>query len=242
VKSIVVHRLISVGAATVIAGVTVATFATAAFGVTGTALITDTTAARNQITTPGQAPTAAFTFTLPGGALCAHDGTAGEVVSSFVVPLGTSPASLVFSSGFANTGFWLADATGTPWAGAGPQNGSALISPITVNFEWAGLTGFGVPVSGTGGLIDPAQASPGKWLVGVACTFSAGAVDNYYDVEVDFTAAGNSYTWQVPGQLPNQAPEAPLAIALPIGGAAVLAGVVYVQRRRRRHTATALAA
>jgi hypothetical protein len=180
---------------------------------------------------------------------------------SFMVPVGTDVQNLTFTGNpglptLAVDGAWLSLANGSAWPGAsssGASNGSAYPLPVplpnsTFQFdgEWGNNPATQLPI-GPGAssafptwyLFDTTQgANEGKWLIGVACTV-AGKVnppsgpENLWDVEVDFASApGGSFTWTVPGTAPI-VPEAPLAVALPIGGAAVIGAAVFVSRRRR---------
>ena len=79
------------------------------------------------------------------------------------------------------------------------------------------------------------SGTSGVWEAGLVCANSSGHVADYWNTEITFSASGsdaNGFTWAAVPGVPTQAPEAPVALMLPVVG--VAAAVFAVMRRRRR--------
>jgi len=136
----------------------------------------------------------------------------------------------------------------SPGSLLGPQDTAAGTGHIGADvegpFQWGpnAIPADGIMVTGSFGPKDqmaliPTGQSSQVWETGIACINPSGTITDYWNAEITFTASTsdqNGYTWSSttdPGPL---LPEAPLAAALPIGGAAmVVVGIVFVERRRR---------
>jgi len=204
------------------------------------------------ITTGGGVPlngtnpsTQLFTTTLPAQASCNGNGTTAGgsyEVDSFMEPdpfnFATTP--LTFSGGAPTSGLELF-AGGNPVAGIPPAPSNQIVGlPLTMEFGGTLLSTDVVP-SGTSF----------TWDLGIACDHPVAGVtgleaDTVWSVPCTFTKTqldANGYTWTCANPTGANTPEAPLAVGLPLGGAAVLGAVVYRQRRRsiRRNNAAAAA-
>jgi hypothetical protein len=177
-----------------------------------------------------------FQITLPSGAHCSHDTATGNyklfsyVVNNATVPVSQIATSLNFSSGAASQGASLIDTGGTPYE----QNATLPVSggvPTPPAFNWdayAGANDFG-----TG-----ADLNNGTFNVGIACADPSGVVDgdNFWNTQVTFVGTspnppGTVFTWSAQS---NPTPEVPMAILVPLSGAAVVGAGVMLMRRRRR--------
>jgi len=174
----------------------------------------------------------AFTVTLPPQASCfANSATGGARVQSYLVPAGTDVSTLN----------WL---TGPPANLVGLFNGT----PSYYGGQLTALSGqiiqipFDLELS-AGNNFNASTFTPGsKWEAGIACTDGTGAVRNFWNVELTMAASTNDpngFTWTQPNPNPPVVPEVPLALGLPIGGAAVLAAGVFINRRRAVRKAVA---
>jgi hypothetical protein len=192
---------------------------------------------------------------------CVHGSANSAVALGFMVPTNTTAAALQsmsvtggvpFPTGAYNSFGLAANGSNAVWPGVNPTGLN------NTNFTIAGLPSFlfgpffsaaNANISGTGNfsLIDQSQPNPGKWFVGIGCFYQDAASglqddvgDNIWYVECDFTDIPShanvveSFSWTClnPGVVGANVPETPLAIGLPAGGAAVLAGAVYINRRR----------
>jgi hypothetical protein len=204
-----------------------------------------------------------ITISLPTSPSVAGCKNATTPLQGFMVPLGTNVQTLTFSGGIPGVpnGQYLPVAGTAALAVTGSNSSSNTLNaagvfpaPVPLSnaaFELDAAFGatsvLGYPVTGTttnpatpNVLIDSSNANPGKWLIGVACTVNgsanpAGGAENVWDVEVDFTStpANGGASWVIPTGSGPVVPEAPLAIALPIGGVAMFGLAIYVNRRRR---------
>jgi hypothetical protein len=205
-----------------------------------------------------QASTQAFAVSLPPGAACGGDtATDGYQVVSYMVPGSVYPgllAQIRFAGGDPNQGFGYFN-QGAPGsstspgsllapqlaaAGTGQIQGDEIAGP----FAWApdAIPGDGLTVTGSlrapynTALIPTGQSSQ-AWESGIACINPSGAITDYWNAEITFSVSGtdpNGFTWTPSTPPAPFLPEAPVAAALPIGGAVIaIAGVAVVERRRR---------
>jgi hypothetical protein len=202
-----------------------------------------------------------FDLNAPNGAACSSGGGNGTSYRSFLVPYnGSTPpdlTALTISSptagviGVVDQGAGMANASGfipsaSPSTTPPGQIDSTFADSITIADL---LTGAGEsigpgtqPPAGTN-LVGPGQTSS-TYAAGIVCFDKNGAETDEWSIPIQFTlsgndAGGNGIVWTPnPGGGP-QLPEAPLAVGLPIAGATLLAGVIFVTRRRRTRTAEA---
>jgi hypothetical protein len=227
--------------AVVAGGVGLAVFgATAASALTSSGNVTIVDASNKAIVT-AQDAAVLFTANVPAGAVCPGSGAQGYSVDSFLVPAGTDPSTISFTTGLPSNGLGYFDQTGNTYEGGFPASSTGGIIGLPVQqMNWAGGLTLGdfTIAQLTGG-------SSMTWDSGWACVFQ-GAVVSFFDQQITFrtstTASGMTYT-PIP-QASTVVPQSPLAIALPVGGAAMLAVGVLVNRRRtvRRKDATTVAA
>jgi hypothetical protein len=206
----------------------------------GTATIADPAAALAPLASGGSAKL--FSITLPAQAACSGDTqNSGYHVWSFLVHSGTDVTALTFPGGFPSTGAGIFDQTGTYYGPANTAATTGQVINIPNNFQWSQLTaatGLGLSLS-TDVLY---SGTTGSWDTGLACTDTNGNVTDYWTTPITFTASNtdaNGFTWAaVPGVPPN-APEVPLPILLPLIAAAIAAGAIGINRRRRGRLSTA---
>jgi len=212
-----------------------------------------------------QASNVQFGVKLPAGAACSGDTASGgyQVVSYMVPPSvfgvnGAGLSALTFTGlGVPSQGF--AYITPAP-AGTFPAYAPASTVPVTGviqnaqfgPFQW-GPDGFGpnaavadFPVSGTqnatfNAVLIPSGSQSQVYETGIAC-IKGGVITDFWNAEITFTlnaadAGGNGYVWTPTTGAGANVPEAPLAVGLPAGAAAILVGAVVLNRRRRGHTA-----
>jgi hypothetical protein len=199
-------------------------------------------------TSGGSATT--FTVNTPSGAFCPGDtATQGYSVNSYLVPdhspeiyptvnypggTPTGPGNVVYDD--------LTAPDFTPYVSeqtqpaVAPATTGLLPSPALLTFgAYGGF--FGPPGPGI-------FLSPGIYDVGLACADKNGNVTDTWNVQVQFFSSQSDpggFTWSV--FQPAQAPESPLAIALPLAALAVIGGAgVLMVRRRRQHNNSAQAA
>jgi hypothetical protein len=159
--------------------------AAAASTVVGTATIAHPGAtAAAPVATGGS--TTPFTVALPPNASCTGD-TAhhGYHVYSYLVPRGTDLASVTFETG-PSTGYGLVQSDGRYYGAINTASNTGQIIGVPNDFTWGPLarTGGGsVPLST---LLD--GRSRGVWEAGIACANSHGALDRYWNTQVDFAA------------------------------------------------------
>ncbi len=159
--------------------------------------------------------------------------TNGTQEQSYLIPASTSPASLTYTGGNINgTGnFSLYDNSG---AQVGPTNTATSGQVVAIQNANIDL-GDNFPVS----TVIPSGTSA-QWNMGIACTVppaggGAATVTDYWNTIVTFTTSAGDpmgYTWTYGTAAVT--PEAPLAVGLPIGGAAVIGTGAFINRRRRR--------
>jgi len=186
----------------------------------------------------------AFTVTLPPNTDCSGDTQhGGYLVYSYLVPAGTSVSTLTFPGQQPGTGYGLFDSNGY----YGAQNTAPTTGQITnvpLDFSWSALSGA---IGGGSALYNPSggAGTSATWQAGIACAVGTGAVTDYWVDNVTFTKSttdANGFTWTSSPGPGTQSPEVPMAIVLPLGGIALLAGGVALTRRRRKQGQVAVQA
>jgi hypothetical protein len=228
--------------------------ATAAFAVNqGTATIS--------VTGTNLSSTLSFNLAAPNGAVCSTGGGNGTSYRSFLVPYngGTAPnlttltiaSATAGSIGIVDQGLGMANASGfLPSAAPSTLPNGQIDNTYGDSITIADLLGAGAttgpgtqpPLPGTA-LVATGQTSA-LYAAGIVCFNASGVETDEWSIPVQFTISGNDpggngIVWTPnPGSGP-QLPEAPLAVGLPIAGATMLAGVIFVTRRRRTRTVEA---
>jgi hypothetical protein len=171
-----------------------------------------------------------FTVNLPAGAACSGDSASGGYhVFSYLVPLGTSITGLTFVGGNPSAGFGLVDTSGTYYGSANTAITTGQIISIPSDFEWAPL----VTKDGLLSTLLSSGSTPGAWDAGIACANSSGALSDYWNTPVTFTASSSDPNGFVFSTGPGTGtPEVPYVLALPVIAVAVFGGAVVVRRRR----------
>lgn len=193
----------------------------------GTATITDTSG--NTLASGGS--TTLFSVSLPAQAACSGDTASdGYHVFSYLVPQGTSPTTVSFSSGDPSTGYGFFSSTGTYYGAANtaPTTGDVISIP---DFEWGpAVTNYSL----LSALLYNGGTS-GVWEGGIACANSSGAVTDYWNTEITFTASQSDpggFVWAAVPGVPSSTPQVPRAMALPLAGIAIMGGGFWISRRR----------
>jgi hypothetical protein len=186
-----------------------------------------------------------FTLTLPPGAACTGDSAHNYHLYSYAVdaskvPVSAIPTSINFSTGQPVVNGVnqpvLIDSGGSPYGPINTLPGSTTNPqgdvPTPPQFNWSPYANADF---GTG-----FDLYPGTFNMGIACADVNGAVDgnHFWNTQVTFTALQtnpNDFTWVIPP--PNQTPETPLAVGLPLSALALAGGATFVLRRRNRATA-----
>ena len=146
-----------------------------------------------------------FTVTLPDQAACSGDSaTGGYRVFSYMVPRGTSPSTISFSTGDPSTGYGFFSSTGTLYESVNTATTTGQIIGIPV-FEWG-------PAVVSYGLLTASASEPallytggtsGVWEAGIACANSSGTVTDWWNTEITFTSSTSDpdkFVWSaVPG-------------------------------------------
>lgn len=146
----------------------------------------------NQALTSGGSTTPFTVVLTPAPADCSGDtATDGYEVFSYLLPEATVITSDSFSGGSPTEGLGFVDGNG--------YYGSATTAPTTgqiinipSDFEWADLLTLGE----TAAELD--NGSSAVWNAGIACANSSGAMTDYWNTQVTFTAAANDphgFTW-----------------------------------------------
>ena len=167
-----------------------------------TAASASTTNGTATITDPSNSPLASggsstvFTVALPAQAACTGDtATGGYHVFSYLVQKGTSPSTINFTSGDPVPGYGFFSSIGTYY---GPVNTATTTGQIIgiPDFEWG-------PAVVSDSLLSTLLAGGGVWEGGIACANSSGAVTDWWNTEITFTASisdPDGFTWSaVPG-------------------------------------------
>jgi hypothetical protein len=163
---------------------------------------------------------------------------------TYLVPQGTN---IALNSPLAAGG------AGISFAGSQPSEGYGLISNlygygtyntanndqvsnIPTDFEFADLV---TEDSLSANALDNNGTSE-VWEAGIVCANSSGAVTDYWNTVVTFTASGsdpNGFKWSAVAGPDPATPEVAWAVTLPITGAVVLGGGLWFTRRRSRRKA-----
>lgn len=230
-------RLARVGAAAGIATLAGAVLtATNAYAATtnGTATIID--ALGNPITA-SQPGSTNFSFSLSSGGNCSGDSaSSGYHWYSYIEPQGYNAGNLTLVNGTVSPGSGLYNSAGVLDGNNHNTDVSTghIILPSDYNF-----------IKTQGHVANRSFFAAGQttavYEVGIVCMNSAGTATDWWNNEVTFTGTTASFTWtNAPGPVASaNIPEVPLAVGLPLSGAAVLGGGAFLNRRRsRRGTAT----
>ena len=135
--------------------------------------------------------------TLPANAACDGDtATDGYHVFSYLQPEGTNPLGVLFTTGFPSVVLRAASpaaasTTGRPTPPPPPGRSSA--SPTTSSSRPCCQKGVSLDT-----LLYADGNTSGVWEAGIACANSSGAVTDYWNTEVTFTASGtdpNGFVW-----------------------------------------------
>ncbi|MGA3149505.1 MAG: fibronectin type III domain-containing protein [Acidimicrobiales bacterium] len=122
----------------------------------------------------------------------------GYHVFSYLVPQGTSPTSESFANGFPSIDYGLVTDTGQYYGKANTGIGTGQVLSPPNNLQFAELLHKGVTLDT---LLYSGGNTSGIWEAGIACANTSGAVTDYWNVEVTFTASGtdpNGFTWTAP--------------------------------------------
>jgi len=202
----------------------------------GTATITDP--ADNPLASGGSGTS--FTVTLPAQAACTGDTASdGYHVFSYLIPQGSSPTSVNFSSGDPSTGYGFFSSIGTYYGSANTASTTGEIIGIP-DFEW----GPAVESYNLKSALLYDGGTSGVWEAGIACANSSGTVTDWWNTEITFTSSESDpdgFVWaDVPG-LPSDTPEAATTVVLPLVGVGILgSGLWFSRRRSSRKAALAL--
>jgi hypothetical protein len=146
----------------------------------GSATITDP--ANNPLASGGSATS--FTVSLPAQAACTGDTASGGYhVFSYLVPQGTSPTSVSFSTEDPSTGYGFFSSSGTYYGAANTAVTTGQIIGIP-EFQWG-------PAVQSDSLLSTLLAGGGVWEAGIACANSSGVVTDYWNTEITFTASSS---------------------------------------------------
>ncbi len=182
--------------------------------------------------------TTPYGVVLPNGASCpgdtAHD---GYHVFSYLVPKGTSPADVRFTTGLPDRGLGYFS-NGAYFGAVNTAETTGQVAGIPTSFTWTRLT----PRE-----LFPDGARSSTWDGGIACADIHGVVTDYWNSEIVFTAdaaAPGGFTWKVVGQGPISSPTdvglwVGLALLVVASGAAAYA---LAQRHRLRKVSAESAA
>jgi len=131
---------------------------------------------------------------LPDGASCpgdtAHD---GYHVFSYLVPKGTSPADVRFTTGLPDRGLGYFS-SGAYFGAVNTAETTGQVVGIPTSFTWTRLTP---------GELFPDGTRSSAWEGGIACADIHGVVTDYWNSEIVFTADASvpgGFTWKVVGQ------------------------------------------
>jgi len=122
----------------------------------------------------------------------------GYHVFSYLVPQGTSPTSVSFTTGDPSIDYGLVTDTGQYYGKANTAVGTGQIVSIPNNLQFAELLHKGVTLDT---LLYSGGNTSGIWEAGVACANTSGAVTDYWNIQVTFTASGtdpNGFVWTAP--------------------------------------------
>jgi len=181
--------------------------------------------------------TTQFSIALPANSVCSGDtATDGYHVYSYLVQVGTSITGISFTS-HPSEGLGLVNNTGVYYGPVNTAITTGQIISVPSNFEFAPLLTDGASLSTL-----LYSGTSGVWDAGLACANSSGVLTDYWNTEVTFSASdsdSDGFVWSVGP--PAATPEVPVALLLPVAGAAVLGGGVWGARRRARRRVMASA-
>lgn len=233
----VVRAAAKVGIATASVGIAGSmAFAAAAGAMTTSGPVTIVDPTTNVALTGPQASAKQFAANVPSPSLCpGSTASNGYHVYSFMVPAGTDPSTVNFSTGVPSTGLGYFDTGGNY---QGPINTSTTGQVLVPS---SGLTWASTALGATGSytVTDLTGGSTKTWDSGWACADTTGVVQKFWDQQITFTTSTtdtNGFTWTPLATVGANAPEVPLTVALPLGGAAVLGAGALVNRRRSSRT------
>jgi hypothetical protein len=208
----------------VVAGAAVAVASVGLFASTAGAANPGTPPVAAIIVTPPTGTSAnTFTAVPPAPSFCPGDAVAGYRLNSFVTPVSNDPATLVYNSNgpIGTNTYPLVDQFGTPFVAQNPGLGDGLVTGVPA-FSWAPFAGAGLPA--------------GNYFIGIACTLAtpAGVTNTvtYFSSTVTLGVDGATYAFVTP---PNDVPEVPLNVLLPISAAVILGAGFLVARKRHSH-------
>ena len=215
----------------------------------------------NTALTGSQPSQTIFNIALPVNAGCSNPGSSGGNYYSFLVVEGTNLSALSYSAADAPqadqgsalapeqpTGGYLANLS------AGPSPNNLVSATYLQSLEMYSLVAIGrgqdakvatgaTPLSPTAGTaLIPSGQNSQQYETGVVCFVPSAAggpatETDYWSGPVCFTANGNDpggFTWAPGACSGTPVSEVPLEVGLPLGGAAVVGGAVFIARRRRR--------
>lgn len=143
---------------------------------------TNPTGVATMAPTTGTAATS-FGFTLPGGAACPGDGTAGYRWQTFIIPNASDASQLVYvggnpSIGGSSTGINPLFSSGNPIVDQNPALTTGAVTVAGTNFQLS---------------VFPANTftNNGIYKVGVACTDAAGNAQSYWQTKIATTVNGS---------------------------------------------------
>ncbi len=122
----------------------------------------------------------------------------GYHVFSYLVPQGTSPTSESFTSGFPSIDYGLVTDSGQYYGKVNTGIGTGQVLSPPNNLQFAELLSKGVTLDT---LLYSGGNTSGIWEAGIACANTSGAVTDYWNVQVTFTASGtdpHGFTWTAP--------------------------------------------
>jgi hypothetical protein len=188
---------------------------------------------------------------------CSFAGTTGETFVSFLVPENTNLSTLTFTT-FAGqadqgTGVPLSSTAFPSQTPAGNTPPGGIPASYLHSVQFSQLLNLGITVQGTqlpgGSALIPTGSNSAQYEAGIACVagagntggFTANQITDFWAIPVIFTINGqggcvdstDGFCFTPVQPSPPQVAESPLAIGLPIGGAAVFAGAIFINRRRR---------
>ncbi len=160
------------------------------------------------------ASTDEWTVTLPANAACDGDTVQGGYhVYSYLVPEGTDPATVSFTTGLPSTGYGFFNNTGLYYGKVNTAATTGEVIGIPGNLEFAPLLSRGATLDS---LLYSNGNTSGVWEGGIACANTHGVVTDYWQTEITFSASGtdpNGFTWtDTAGGAPS-APAAPTTIS-----------------------------
>jgi hypothetical protein len=172
----------------------------------------------------------------------------GYHVYSYLVKQANFPADLTslsfvnFPSGFGTTAFGYFDATGTYYGPANTAITTGQIINVPFNLTWDGLAQAAGGGSSANAILLYNGGTSGVWEAGIVCADTTGAVTDYWNNEITFTASSSDpdgFTWTDVPTLPNPTPEVAWAVLLPVAAVAAFGGSVLFLRRRHHHQTAA---